>query len=133
MTRTPALALTLALAVAGCPHTMDRATTLPRLHAAIGEEVSGTVVMHDHNELVENVVRSGVLEGMRQDEVQEALGRGQECGARELCHEHGVVASDWTYEVGHAPGDPSLPAGPTLVVGFDRSGHVNNAYYQVRR
>jgi hypothetical protein len=123
----------IALCVAGCPHTLDRSTTLPRLHAAIDEEVSGPTVLEDHNTLVHDVVESGVLEGMFQQEVQDALGHGAECGTRELCAQHGFRPSDWTYEVGHAPGDPSLPAGPTLVVGFDRTGRVNNAYYSVRR
>jgi len=112
---------------------MDRSTTLPRLQRAIGEEVSGTVVLEDHNQLVQNIVESGVLEGMFESEVEQALGRGQDCGTRDVCSAHGFRASDWTYEVGHAPGDPSLPAGPTLVVGFDRTGRVDNTYYQVRR
>ncbi len=128
-----AFACLVALGLSGCPHTMDRSTTLSRLQRAIGEEVTGTVVLEDHNQLVENIVQSGVLEGMFQHEVEEAIGRGTECGTRELCSVHHFRADDWTYEVGHAPGDPTLPAGPTLVVGFDRTGRVDNTYYQVRR
>jgi hypothetical protein len=123
----------LGLVLAGCPTTMDRSTTLPRLQRAIGAEVTGAVELEDHNQLVEDVVHSGVLEGMFQSELEEALGRGTECGARELCAQHHFRQTDWTYDVGHAPGDPSLPAGPTLVVGFDRTGRVDNTYYQVRR
>lgn len=126
-------AASLALCLAGCPTTLDRSATLPRLQRAIGEEVSGTTVLEDHNQLVESVVQSGVLEGMFQSELEEAIGRGTECGARELCAQHHFRQTDWTYDVGHAPGDPSLPAGPTLVVGFDRTGRVDNTYYQVRR
>lgn len=134
MTRLAALATVLfTFALAGCPTTMDRTTTLPRLRTAIDGEVAGPTDLADHNQLVENVVQSGVLEGMFESEVQEALGRGQDCGTRDICAQHGFRASDWTYEVGHAPGDPSLPAGPTLVIGFDRTGRVDNTYYQVRR
>ena len=130
MTRTlPLLAVLFSLA--GCPTTADR-STLPRLHAAISEEVSGPTVLDEHNHLVESVVQSTVLEGMFQQEVQDALGRGTECGTRELCAQHGFRPTDWTYDVGYAPGHPDLPAGPTLVVGFDRTGRVINTYYQVR-
>ena len=131
-----ALALLLAsaaLALSGCPVTMDRSTTMPRLAHAIGGEVTDAVVLEDHNQLVEDIVQSGVMEGMFQSEVEQAIGRGTECGTRDLCREHHFRADDWTYEVGHAPGDPSLPAGPTLVVGFDRTGRVDNTYYSVRR
>jgi hypothetical protein len=122
-----------ALALSGCPRTMDRPSTLAHLQRAIGEEVTGGPVLDDHNQLVRDIVESGVLEGMFQQEVQDAIGRGEECGTRDLCHAHGFVPSDWTYEIGHAPGDPSLPAGPTLVIGFDRTGRVNNTYYSLRR
>lgn len=127
------LTISLALGLAGCPTTLDRSATLPRLQRAIGEEVSGTVQLEDHNQLVEDVVRSGVLEGMFQAELEEAIGRGDECGVRPVCAQHHFRATDWTYDVGHAPGDPTLPAGPILVVGFDRTGRVDNTYYQVRR
>lgn len=135
MTRLTVLALLsfVVLALAGCPVTMDRSTTLPRLQRAIGEEVTGTTVLEDHNQLVENIVQSGVLEGMFQQELIDTIGRGTECGTRELCATHHFRPDDWTYDVGHAPGDPSLAAGPTLVVGFDRTGRVDNTYFQVRR
>lgn len=134
MNRLAALSLCFSgLALAGCPHTMDRQTTLPRLRTAIDGEVTDTATLEDHNQLVEDIVQSGVLEGMFESEVEQALGRGQDCGTRDVCASHGFRGSDWTYEVGHAPGDPTLPAGPTLVVGFDRTGRVDNTYYQVRR
>lgn len=125
--------LGLVLLVAGCPRTMDRPSTLTRLRSAIDEEVSGAVVLEDHNQLVEDVVSTSVLEGMYESELQEALGRGDECGVRPLCSEHGFRASDWTYEVGRQAGDPALPAGPTLIVGFNRQGRVERTYYMTRR
>jgi hypothetical protein len=50
-----------------------------------------------------------------------------------MCRDHGFRPSDWTYEVGRQQGDPSLPAGPTLIVGFDHQGHVIRTYYVTRR
>jgi hypothetical protein len=127
-----ALALTM-LVISGCPMTMDRPSTLTRLRTAIDEEVAGPTVLEDHNQLVEDIVRSSVFEGMYESEVQEALGRGEDCGVRELCRDHGFRPSDWTYEVGRLEGDPSLPAGPTLVIGFNRQGRVDRTYYVTRR
>lgn len=128
-----ALCVVAALLFPGCPVTMDRGTTMPRLAQAIGAEVTDAEVLENHNQLVEDIVRSGVMEGMFESEVTEAIGRGEDCGTRSLCRDHGFRPEDWTYEVGHAPGDPSLPAGPTLVVGFDRTGRVINTYYTERR
>jgi hypothetical protein len=126
-------AVVLALALSGCPRTMDRPSTLTRLRAAIDEEVAGPVVLEDHNQLVEDIVQTAVLEGMYESEIQEAIGRGDDCGVREMCRDHGFRPSDWTYEVGRQPGDPALPAGPTLIIGFDHQGHVVRTYYVTRR
>ena len=46
---------------------------------------------------------------------------------------HDFRESDWLYEVGHAPGDPDLAAGPTLIVGFDSTGRVDRTFYMTRR
>lgn len=117
----------------GCGAAVDRTATLARLHDAIGAEVTDETVLEDHNRLVEDVVSSGVLEGLFQREVTERIGRGQECGSSELCADHGFRPTDWMYDIGHAPGDPDLAAGPTLIVGFDTSGRVVDTYYRTRR
>ena len=134
-----AFALTISTALfglavgAGCGAAADHTATLRRLHEAIGAEVASSVVLEEHNRLVEDVVSSGALEGLFQREVTERIGRGQECGSSDLCASHGFRPTDWMYDVGHAPGDPDLPAGPTLVVGFDTSGRVIDTYYRTRR
>ena len=132
-TLSPFVLALVVVSTTGCPMTMDRPSTLTRLRAAIDEAVEGPTVLEDHNQLVEDIVRSAVFEGMYESQIQESLGRGDDCGVREMCREHGFRESDWTYEVGRQPGDPSLPAGPTLIIGFDRQGHVSRTYYVTRR
>ncbi len=135
-TQPPAFFLAAATAgvwVASCGAAADHTATLRRLHEAMSAEVASSEVLEDHNRLVEDVVSSGALEGLFQREVTERIGRGQTCGTSELCAEHGFRPTDWIYDVGHAPGDPDLPAGPTLVVGFDSSGRVIDTYYRTRR
>ena len=117
----------------GCGAAADHTATLRRLHEAMTAEVASSEILEDHNRLVEDVVSSGALEGLFQREVTERIGRGQECGSSELCADHGFRPTDWMYDVGHAPGDPGLAAGPTLVVGFDTSGRVIDTYYRTRR
>ena len=133
------LCVTLVLALSGlsglsaCGPGVDREGSLTRLRAALDAEVTDAVVLEDHNQLAEDVSRGGVLEGMFQHELSERLGRGQNCGVNELCARHDFRANDWIYEVGHAPGDPDMPAGPTLIVGFDSTGRVDRTFYLTRR
>ncbi len=112
---------------------MDREGTLTRLRAAIDEEVAASTILEDHNQLVEDVSRSGVLEGMFRDDVRARLGRGVDCGISPLCARHGFSPSDWTYDVGRAAGNPELGAGPTLIIGFDTTGRVDHTSYVTRR
>lgn len=126
------LLLSLA-ALAACGPAADRQGSLTRLRAAIDAEVTDAVVLEDHNQLAEDVSNSGVLEGMFQHELSESLGRGTNCGVSDLCASHDFRATDWIYEVGRAPGDPELSAGPTLIVGFDSTGRVDRTFYMTRR
>lgn len=109
---------------------VDREGTLGRLRDALEADVSDANVLEQHNQLVETVRDGSVLDGMRRHEVEAALGRGQECGTRELCAQRGFDATDWVYEVGRRDG---LPAGPTLIVGFDTQGFVDGVYTLTRR
>lgn len=123
----------VSIALAGCGAAVDHTATLNRLRDAIEAPIRDPSQLEDHNQLVEDVVRRGALEGLRQHEVQARIGRGDACGVRPICSSHGFRASDWVYDVGRDPGDPDLPAGPTLVVGFDAQGFVDGTYYAVRR
>lgn len=127
------LLLTLAALAAGllsaCGPAVNRDETLARLRAAIDEDVADEDVLAEHNRLVRTVRESDLLQGMRRFEVEAALGRGQECGTRQLCTRHGFQPTDWVYEVGRRDG---LPWGPTIVVGFDRQGIVDGVYTLTR-
>lgn len=116
-----------------CPAAVDRAGTLQRLRAALEQEVTGNDVLEEQNRLVEDASRSGALEGMFQHELAEALGRGTGCGVNSLCARHHFRPTDWIYELGRTPGDPDLPAGPTLIVGFDSTGRVERTFSLTRR
>jgi len=112
--------------------TIDREGTLTRLRSALSEELpqGDNVTLEDHNQLVEDIRDGNVLDGMRRSEVEEALGRGQECGNRPLCADHGFTETGWVYEVGQREG---VAWGPTLIIGFDRQGIVDNVYSLTRR
>ncbi len=116
-------------AIPACGPGVDREATLTRLRAALEADVTDEDVLREHNELVRTVREGSVLHGLRRGEVQERLGRGQECGVRELCAAHGFTPTDWTYEVGQRDG---MPWGPTLIVGFDRQGIVDGVYTLTR-
>jgi hypothetical protein len=127
------LAIVALSVLLGCGPALDREATLDRLRAALTAEVSGVVVLEDHNRLAEDVSRAGMLEGLFQRELVARLGRGQNCGTSALCAARGFRPTDWLYDVGHAPGDPALPAGPTLLVGFDGTGRVDRTFSMTRR
>ncbi len=119
----------LLVLAAGCGPGIDREETLTRLRAAMEEDVPDEDVLDRHNEIVVAVREGAVLHGMRRAEVEQEIGRGQECATRELCSEHGFRETDWTYEVGRREG---VPWGPTLIVGFDRQGIVDGVYTLTR-
>lgn len=119
----------LCAAVPACGPGVDREATLTRLRAAIEEDVADEDVLAEHNRLVATVRDGAVLSDLRRHEVEERLGRGQECGSRELCARQGFQPTDWVYEVGRRDG---LPWGPTLIVGFDRQGFVDGVYTLTR-
>ena len=116
-----------------CPPAVDRPGTLRQLRAALDAEVSDATVLESQNQLAEDASRGGALEGMFQHELSDALGRGDNCGTSELCARHDFRSTDWVYELGHAPGDPDLAAGPTLIIGFDSTGRVDRTFYLTRR
>lgn len=126
-------ASSLCLAAPGCGGaSVDREQTLTRLRTALTTELppGDDTVLEDHNQLVESVRDGNVFDEMRRAEVTEALGRGQDCGPRPLCNEHGFRPTDWIYEVGQRDG---VPWGPTIIIGFDRQGIVEHVFTLTRR
>ena len=122
----------LLLSAPGCGASIDRQTTLDALRVALAEEIPSDdpTILENHNQLVVDAREGNVFLEMRRSEVQEQMGRGQECGARDLCARGGFEADDWVYEVGQRDG---VPWGPTLILGFDRQGVVEHVYSLTRR
>ena len=131
-THTVTLSALASVALVGCPPAVDRPGTLTRLRGAIHAEVTDVSVLEQHNQVARDTSDSGALEGMFQRELEEAIGRGTECGASHLCAQHDFRGNDWLYELGHAPGDDQLAAGPTLIIGFDSTGRVFRTFYMTR-
>lgn len=117
--------------VPSCGASVDRETTLSRLREAMQVELppGEAALLEEHNQLVLTVRDGNVLDGMRRFEVEEAIGRGENCGVSDLCARHDFQATDWIYEVGRRDG---TPWGPTLIIGFDRQGIVEHVFTLTR-
>lgn len=126
----PSAVALVALCACGGP-SIDRETLFANLREAITEEIppDDPTILESHNQLVVDARDNGLFDGMRRFEVEEKLGRGQECGSRALCAEHEFPPTAWVYEVGRRDG---LPWGPTIIIGFDRQGIVDDVYTLTR-
>lgn len=132
-TRLLLASLLLCLLGPGCGGpAVDRESTFAELREAMQRELPAgdAETLEDHNRLVETVRDGNVFDGMRRSEVQEKIGRGQECGARDLCGRNGFRPDDWVYEIGQREG---VAWGPTMIIGFDRQGIVDHVYTLTRR
>lgn len=123
----------LCVAIPGCGGpAVDADATFAALREAMTEEIppddDGTILGR-HNEVVVQAREGGIFEGLRRFEVEEKLGRGQECASRALCSDHGFGPTAWVYEIGRREG---VAWGPTIIVGFDRQGIVDNVYTLTR-
>ena len=76
---------------------------------------------------MEQVADADALQGMTREEIQTAIGKGDDCSAHPRCEENGFASNDWFYTVGQIG---TGPAGnlPLLIVGFDRSGRVDRVW-----
>jgi hypothetical protein len=68
-----------------------------------------------------------MLDGMRRDEIRDALGPGEPCARHPQCGEHGFGPSDSFYSIGSLGSGPAEQA-PLLIVGFDHNGRVTRAW-----
>jgi hypothetical protein len=93
-----------------------------RLRAAIEEPVATRDERDAHSRTLLEVADSGALNGLDQEQLRAAIGRGQACRA-ELCSENGFRESDWYYEVGVAAND-EIKQLPVLIIGFDPRGRA---------
>jgi hypothetical protein len=120
----PALAIALALLASCGPSLTDaqRSDLQHRLRAAIEEPVATRDERDQHSRTLLEVADSGALNGLDQEQLRAAIGRGQACRA-ELCSKNGFRESDWYYDVGVAAND-QIKQLPVLIIGFDPRGRA---------
>ena len=102
---------------------MPREEALAKLRTAISDPVSSPEQSQENSRLVETILDDQVLHGMFRAEVEEKIGRGDECSRHPRCQENGFSGDDWFYTVG-TMGEGRTGALPELIVGFDTSGRV---------
>jgi hypothetical protein len=125
MTRTPWL---LALLVcAACTKQPTAYETLPQLKRALDESVESDPQNRQNSALVETISEERHLEGLTRLQVEEKVGRGDDCARHPLCQEKGFEDDDWYYEVGRQ-GAGYVRYRPALIVGFNRFGTVDRTY-----
>lgn len=117
----------LVLLLAGCGAGVPPEQLLANLRQAIDGEVGDTIASAAHSRAVEQALDENALNGLRRDEVQERLGRGEPCSRHPRCAEHDFHDNDWFYQVGH-PGPGFGSTLPLLIVGFDRAGRVERTW-----
>ncbi|NCQ61976.1 MAG: hypothetical protein GW913_15065 [Myxococcales bacterium] len=111
----------------GCGSSIPREQLLANLHQAMQEDVADSAGSASHSRVVEAALDENALDGLRRDEVEERIGRGEPCSRHPRCGEHDFVDNDWFYEVGR-PSQGYGSALPLLIVGFDRSGRVDRTW-----
>jgi len=116
-----------ALCLVSCGAALPPAQRLASLRQALDGDVPSREVSAEHSRVVEATLDDNALNGLRRDEVQEILGRGEPCSRHPRCAQHDFQDNDWFYEVGHsAEGYGS--ALPLLILGFDRAGRVSRVW-----
>jgi hypothetical protein len=116
------------LALAACgPAAPSAQETLPRLKSALVEPVSTPEQNKQHSDLAVTVSEEKHLHGLTRLEVEEKLGKGDECSSHPICKERGFYEDDWYYEVGRE-GTSYVRHRPALLVGFNRFGKVERTF-----
>lgn len=93
-----------------------------RLRTAMEEPVATRDERDQHSRTMVEVADSGALNGLDQQQLRAAIGRGRACRA-EICGKNGFRESDWYYEVGVAAND-QITQLPVLIIGFDPRGRA---------
>jgi hypothetical protein len=124
MTRLP---IALALLACACAKRPTAQETLPQLRDALETPVSSAEQNKQHSALAELVSEEKHLQGLTRVEVEQKLGRGEDCGRHPICGERGFDDSDWYYEVG-TQGESYVRYRPALIVGFNRFGKVERTF-----
>ena len=123
--RAPILLSLLVCACGGpAPSAQD---TLPRLKNVLHEPVSSVEQNKQNSDLVVQVSEYKHLHGLTRLELEEQLGKGQDCTAHPLCSERGFFPEDWYYDIG-IEGSSYVRHRPALIVGFSRFGKVERTF-----
>jgi hypothetical protein len=93
-----------------------------KLRALLGEPVASREQRDQHSRTMVEVADSGALNGLNQEQLRAAIGRGIACRA-EICSQNGFRESDWYYEVGVAQSE-EIKQLPVLIIGFDPRGRA---------
>jgi hypothetical protein len=126
MRHLPAL-LALSLAGLACGPTIPPEQAIQSLRSMMAEPVDDAEESARVSRKVQDVVESDALMDMSRVEVQEAIGRGDDCSRHPRCGENGFAADDWFYDVGGLGEGYPGPV-PILIVGFDREGKVDKVW-----
>lgn len=120
--------LLLPILVYGCgPPPPSAQETLPRLRNVLREPVSSAEQNKQNSELVVQVSELKHLHGLTRLEVEEKLGKGEDCSGHPLCADKGFFPGDWFYEIG-TTGSSYVRHRPELIVGFNRFGKVERTF-----
>ena len=93
-----------------------------RLREKMDEPVANRDQRDQHSRTMAEVAESGALNGLNQDQLRSAIGRGAAC-RMEICAKNGFRESDWYYEVGVAE-SKDIKQMPVLIIGFDPRGRA---------
>ena len=118
-----------ALFVAACGGgpAVDRTASLASLRTAIETSVTSAEQSADHSRRMAVVADNNLLRDMTRAEVQDAIGRGDDCARHPRCSENGFEGDDWHYTIG-SMGEGHSGHLPVLIVGFDRTGRVSQVF-----
>jgi hypothetical protein len=101
--------------------------TLPRLQSVLHEPVSSAEQNKRNSALVVQVSELKHLHGLTRVEVEEKLGKGEDCDNHPLCSDKGFFPGDWYYEIG-TTGSGYVRHRPELIIGFNRFGKVERTF-----
>jgi len=120
------LLLALLLPLGGCAkeQTMPPAAWRSKLRDAIMTEVSTRDLRNEHSRMMQQAVDEGALKGLKQPEVQAALGKARNCSVLDICSDNGFQDDDWYYELGQMGDEDKVKQLPILIIGFGHKGEV---------
>ena len=113
--------------LSSCGPSVPKGQLIAQLQEALRTPVDSSEQSASHSRVVEDAVEAAALEGLRRHEVEEKIGRGDDCSRHPRCGELGFESDDWFYNVGPMGEGYGGPV-PVLILGFDREGKVVRAW-----